>query len=165
MYYVAVHKRSKRRSLGVDRWRYRQHDNGQCKVDPAWESGSYLTCHDLPEKLSADDWVFDVVFPQSGTDLAVVRSAFQIESIEEGVASFSNYFFLDESWNEGIPLTPRRGEHELDEKRGGEWVSLIEGLDSYSKYSAGEKPASVSKKGWLEMTQALQVCRRTTSSV
>lgn len=155
-YWVGIHKRLHENDVGdsEDAWRYRKYTDTGCKKDPEWEQGRYSACHDsdnLREDAAIGDWIFDVVCPNSATGLRVIRSAFKIASKQQDTLKFESYFFLEGDWEEGIVLTPRRGAHEVENKRGDEWVRIIRNLHTYTQYRAGEKPDSHSENKWDEM--------------
>lgn len=153
-YWIAVHRRLQDDVADSQEgaWRYRQFGKSGCKVDPGWEQGRYSACHDtLRENAVAGDWVFDLICPDGGRGPRIIRSAFQVTSVEKGVLEFGSYYFLEGDWGEGIPLTPRRGAHKVNKKRGKEWVRLMGLLDFYSEYQSGERPDSHSPRRWSEM--------------
>lgn len=152
-YWLAVHKRLRSSDIdnSEDAWRYRKITGDSCKKDPEWEKGRYNTCLNIPEKASKDDWIFDAVCPTSATGLRVIRSAFQITDKQEGTLHFESYYFLDGGWREGKLLTNRRGAHEVDSRRGKEWVNIIQNLDTYNLYRGGDQANSQIDHKWNEM--------------
>ena len=152
-YWLALHKRLSRSDINnsEDAWRYRKFTTNGCKIDPQWEEGRYNTCHDIPQKASKGDWIFDAICPKSAVDLRVIRSAYEITDERGGALHFESYHFLDGDWKEGIVLTNRRGAHEVDPHRGQEWINVIQNLETYSHNLAGEKSQSHSNSKWNEM--------------
>lgn len=152
-YWLAVHERLKKSNIdnSEDAWRYRKFTDGGCKLDPEWETGRYNTCLDIPEKVSEGDWIFDAVCPKSAVGLRVIRSAFQITDKDAGTLHFESYYFLDGDWREGKLLPNRRGAHEIDRRRGRDWISIIQNLNTYTHNRVGNKSESHVGQKWDEM--------------
>lgn len=144
-----------------DKFNWRLRDMINHPRDPSWETGRYSTCHELfrlNPKLQTNTMVFDLV-RQKGKKFPVIRSAFLIEKLVNGVLYFDSFYFSD-----GEPLeTP----HNLFRTSYGKKLTRKESItiltkmmnNSYKKYDVGAKPKSIGEEDWRRMV-AITITRK-----
>lgn len=139
-------------------WRLRHPTQHNC--DPNWENGSYSICHkDVRGLTEIGTVIFDIVVDEKGKP--VVRSAFKVSRTDGEKGSkklyFDEFYFAD---NEPIPLQGpfiqyRKMKMQTYVKKYGDnslWNRIV---DTYTKYSKGDKPAKIDAESWNNMvTQA-----------
>jgi hypothetical protein len=148
----SVHQSAKKGQCGDDeRWKLRDWDKHP--KDPGWESGSYTCCHSgFRAKAQTGDIVFDTVYPKSWADGSpIIRSAFVVESAEEGELSFSEFLFLDGEAADGVRAQMPRNYKSLDRADVENYLRQMEDSGAYTRYNAGEKPESIGEDMWEKM--------------
>lgn len=110
--------------------------------------------------ISEGDIALDVVFPRAANQKnapRVIRSMFRVTEKSGDILKFDFYWFLDESWKEGI-LTDRvwRQTESLDSEDAEKLLSSVRNSDSYRRYSSGEKPESIDEEEWDRMVERAQ---------
>lgn len=134
-----------------EKWRLRSLENHP--LDPGWERGEYSKCHsDMRERVAEGEVIFDVVKREGEK---VIRSAFVVDSKDENVLEFEEFYFLDGSWKDGIhpeelgkPQT--RWGVKVDKDK---YFDLMNVSDFYNLYEAAKKPKSIDEKDWKRMVE------------
>jgi len=133
-------------------------------IDPNWETGTYSKCHisfrenkNLKENIT----VFDLIIQDKKS---IIRSAFVIKKIKNGIVFFDSFLFAD-----GKPLviskklfSPRQ-----NRTRYGNIISdrdsndLMEKMKthSYNEYTVGTKPVSINQNDWEKMIAMSLKCK------
>lgn len=148
------HQRLKKHQLGDDdRWRLRDWDDHP--NDPGWEDGTYSTCHvEFRAKVQSGDIVFDTVYPKNPVRTnPIIRSAFVVKDASDGVLSFDEFIFLDGKSSDGVRARMARGHNSLDRVQVQDYLQQIKARDTYTRYSIGSKPESISEELWKQMLE------------
>lgn len=125
-------------------------------IDPNWETGTYSKCHidfRLNKGLSINTIVFDLIYYRHKI---LVRSAFIIKEIKNGIVYFNSFLFADE-YPLVIPenlYSPKQFRTRYGNKiPKNKAVELLHEMQnhSYNEYAIGTKPKSIKQSEWKKM--------------
>lgn len=142
-------------------WRLRRFRSRRMKenhpVDPNWETGRYMRCHeDARDKMKPGLMIFDVVFLDGRR---VVRSAFKIRRARRHksgrILYFSKFWYPTSSVQAALaPPGPPRTRH--PQKLGEEEAESLIGemrAAGYHEYKSGQTPWNINSEDWKYMME------------
>ena len=151
---ILTHKRADRD------WRlrrFRDKDDNH-PIDPNWETGSYIACHeDARATIRPGVMIFDIVYVDGR---GVIRSAFQVRDAHGDVANRVLHF--DRFWYPGpqaklvTALNAIRSTRYPEGRTAEQVESLINQLRSsgYIEYETGQIPSALNSSDWNAMVEA-----------
>lgn len=138
-----------------DEFNWRLRDMVNHPEDPNWNQGTYSLCHEdlrFNSNLQHNTIIFDLVRRKENRH-PIIRSAFVINKIDNGVIYFDSFLFAD-----GEPIEI---EQNLYRTRYGDIISKKECIillskmsKSYNRYQSGQKPKYISGFDWERMKLA-----------
>jgi hypothetical protein len=137
-------------------------------IDPAWELGQYMACHeDLRKKVQNEfgsyrHVIFDCVWDRR-TKAMVIRSAFEISKVKGKRLIYDEFWFCD-----GVPrkspsphmMRTQYGK-ELEREQTLHLLNEIKSSRAYVRYKAPARkpPKSISSADWNSMIRAARKAR------
>jgi len=145
-----------------DNWRLRNLEKHP--IDPNWETGTYSKCHigfRENKRLKVNTVVFDLVIQDKKS---IIRSAFVVKKIKNGIVFFDSFLFADgkplEIPEKLFPTSQSRTRHGniISDKDSND---LLEDMraHSYNEYPVGTKPFSINQNDWEKMILTSSKCK------